>query len=482
MSAEENNNGKKIVSGMVWRFGEKITAQLVSFIVSIVLARLLMPDDYGVVAIVNIFIVIAEIFVSSGLGTSLIQKINADEIDFSTIFWANLVFSLVLYGVMFFLSPVIAGFYNMPLLTPLLRVFSLRLPISAVNSIQNAFVSRRMEFKKFFFATIIGTIISAVVGIIMAYRGFGAWALVAQYLTNSAIDTIVLFLTIKWRPHFVFSFQRAKPLVSYGWKILATDLIGTIFNQLNALIVGKRYTSSDLAYYTQGKKIPDLLNNNIGGTLSAVLFPAMSQTSDKNQIIEMRRKSLKLLEYIILPMMVGLMVVADNLIEVLLTDKWSLAVPYLRITCIAAIIGILGTTLIQEIKAIGRSDVTLKIELMKKPVYLVIAIIAMQFGVEAIAWTLVIDEIIALSFNVYPVRKYIGFDLKTHLLDALPSFTMSLIMGLLVYGEGLLIENNLICLIVQVLTGGFVYLGLSVLTKNESFLYLKNTLLSKIRR
>lgn len=482
MSAEENKNGKKIVSGMVWRFGEKITAQLVSFIVSIVLARLLMPDDYGLVAIVNIFIVIAEIFVSSGLGTSLIQKINADEIDFSTIFWANLVFSLVLYAIMFFLSPVIAGFYNMPLLTPLLRVFSLRLPISAVNSIQNAFVSRRMEFRKFFFATIIGTIISAVVGVIMAYRGFGAWALVAQYLTNSAIDTVVLFLTINWRPHFIFSFKRAKPLISYGWKILATDLIGTIFNQLNALIVGKKYTSSDLAYYTQGKKIPDLLNNNIGGTLGAVLFPAMSQTSDKNQIIEMRRKSLKLLEYIILPMMVGLMVVADNLVEVLLTDKWSLAVPYLRITCVAAIIGILGTTLIQEIKAIGRSDVTLKLELIKKPVYLVIAIIAMQFGVEAIAWTLVIDEIIALSFNVYPVRKYIGFDFKTHLLDALPSFTMSLIMGLLVYGEGFLIENNLLCLIVQVLTGSLVYVVLSVLTKNEAFFYLKSILLSKVRR
>jgi len=468
----ENNNGKKIISGMIWRFGEKITAQLVSFIVSIVLARILMPDDYGVVAIVTIFIAIAEIFVTSGLGTSLIQKKDATKRDFSTIFWCNIVMSVVLYVIVFVMAPVIAGFYKMPVLTPVVRVFALRLPISAINSIQNAYVSRNMDFKKFFFATIIGTIISAVVGIVMALKGFGVWALVGQYLTNSTIDTFVLFITIKWRPTLEFSFKEAKPLVSYGWKILATDLLGTIFNQLNSFVIGKRYSSSDLAYYTQGKRIPDLINTNVGATLTAVLFPAMSLTDDKEQIKQIRRKSLKMLEYVMFPLMIGMFAVADKMILVLFTDKWLFAVPYVRIACIDAIIAVFGTTLIQELKAIGRSDVTLKLELVKKPLFLITIFIAMQFNVLAVALTLIVNEIIAFIFNVYPVRKYIGFDFKMHFLDAVPSFFMSLAMAIVVYLIGHLITNDIICLLVQMITGVIVYILLSIMLKNDNFLYI----------
>lgn len=478
----EVNSGKKIVSGMIWRFGEKITAQLVSFIVSIVLARILMPDDYGIVAIVNVFIVIAEIFVTSGLGTSLIQKKNADDNDFSTIFWCNIALSILLYIIVFFASPVIASFYDIPLLTPVLRVFSIRLPISAINSIQNAYVSKKMDFKKFFFATLIGTIISGVVGITMAYMGFGVWALIAQYLTNSTIDTLVLFIVIKWRPHFYFDFEKAKPLVCYGWKILATDLIGTVFNQINSFIIGKKYTSADLAYYTQGKKIPDLVNNNVGGTLNAVLFPAMSLTDNKEEIIQIRRKSLKMLEYVLFPLMFGMIAVADKMIIVLLTEKWIFAIPYVRITCLDVIIGVLGTTLTQEIKAIGRSDITLKMELIKKPIFVIIVIIAMRFGVMAIAWTLVINEIIAFCLNVYPVKKYIGFDFKMHLSDALSPLIMSGMMTAVVCLIGKLITNNIVCLIVQALVGGIIYIGLSYITKNESFMYLMKMVLGKVKK
>lgn len=478
----EVNSGKKIVSGMIWRFGEKITAQLVSFIVSIVLARILMPDDYGIVAIVNVFIVIAEIFVTSGLGTSLIQKKNADDNDFSTIFWCNIALSILLYIIVFFASPVIASFYDIPLLTPVLRVFSIRLPISAINSIQNAYVSKKMDFKKFFFATLIGTIISGVVGITMAYMGFGVWALIAQYLTNSTIDTLVLFIVIKWRPHFYFDFEKAKPLVCYGWKILATDLIGTVFNQINSFIIGKKYTSADLAYYTQGKKIPDLVNNNVGGTLNAVLFPAMSLTDNKEEIIQIRRKSLKMLEYVLFPLMFGMIAVADKMIIVLLTEKWIFAIPYVRITCLDVIIGVLGTTLTQEIKAIGRSDITLKMELIKKPIFVIIVIIAMRFGVMAIAWTLVINEIIAFCLNVYPVKKYIGFDFKMYLSDALSPLIMSGMMTAVVCLIGKLITNNIVCLIVQALVGGIIYIGLSYITKNESFMYLMKMVLGKVKK
>lgn len=478
----DGNNGKKIVSGMIWRFGEKITAQAVSFAVSIVLARLLMPEDYGIVAIVMVFMAIAEIFVTSGLGTALIQKNEATSIDFSTIFWCNIFLSLCLYAVLFIVAPLIAKFYDMPLLSPVLKVMGLRLPINAVNSIQNAYVSRRMEFKKFFFATIIGTVISAFVGIAMAYAGHGVWSLVGQMMTNTIIDTVVLFFVIKWIPSFEFSASSAIPLIRYGWKILATDLIGTIFNQLNSFVIGKQYSSSDLAYYTQGRRIPDLINNNISATLSAVLFPAMSLSQNNDSIKAIRRKSLKMMEYILFPIMFGIFTVADNMVHVLLTDKWLLAVPYIRITCISSVAGVLGTTLIQEIKAIGRSDITLKLELIKKPIYLVVLVIAIRFGVIAIALTAIIDGILAFAINVYPVKKYIGFDIKMHLKDATPSFCMSLLMCLVVYFMNYFIESHLACLIAQIIIGGCIYLIMSILTRNEEFFYLVSILKSRLVR
>jgi len=477
-----NTGGTKIVSGMFWRFGEKITAQAVSFLVSVVLARILLPADYGIVGIVTIFYAIAEVFVTSGLGTALIQKKDATRVDFSTVFWCNMGLSILLYVIVFFTAPLIAAYYKTPQVTPVLRVFALRLPVNAVNSIQNAYVSRHMDFKKFFFATIIGTIISAVVGIWMAYHGYGVWALVAQVMTNSVIDTLVLFLTIKWRPTLEFDREAAKPLINYGWKILATDLIGTIFNHLNAFIIGKKYSTEDLAYYTQGKKYPDLIYNNVGATLASVLFPAMSLSSGIEEIKAIRRKSLKMMEYIIFPAMLGMFTIADTMIVALVTEKWLFSVPYVRIACIAAMISVLGTTLIQEIKAIGRSDITLKMELIKKPIYLVIVLIAMQFGVDAIALTLIIIEVIAFCFNVYPVRKYIGFDFRMHFTDALPALGMSAVMCGVMFAIGRMIASPWPCLITQIVIGAGIYLGLSVWTKNESYIYLKNMVMSKLRK
>ena len=476
----DNNRGKQIVSGMVWRFAEKITAQLVSFAVSIVIANILMPEAYGIVAIVNVFMAIVEVFVTSGLGTALIQKKDATRREFSTVFWCNLILSCVLYAALFFAAPLIAWFYKMPLLIPVIRVFGIKIPISAFNSIQNAYVSKNMQFKKFFFATIVGTVISAVIGILMALKGYGVWALVAQVLTNTVIDTVVLFFTIDWRPRFEFSLKEAKPLIAFGWKILATDLIGTIFNNLNAFVIGKKYTSDDLGFYDKGKKFPDLINTNVGATLTAVLFPAMSLTNNIEEIKSIRRKSLKMLEYVMFPLMFGMITIADKMVLVLLKEKWMFAVPYVRISAVAAILGVLGTTLIQETKAIGRSDLTLKMELFKKPIFLVVLIIAMQFGVTAIAYTLIINEIIAFCFNVYPVRKCIGFDFKMHLKDALHPLWMSAVMCAAVFGLGIVIRNNVIALVVQCVVGALIYIGLSIVSKNDSFIYLKDTILRKL--
>lgn len=316
-------NNRSVLTGTLWKFLERISSQLVSFFVSVVLARLLMPADYGVISTVNIFITIAEVFVSSGLGSALIQRKECSDDDFSNMFWFNLLFSIITYFIIFIISPLIAKFYTNESLTLILRVLALRLIVSGINSIQLAYISKQLNFKKSFYSTLFGTIVSAIIGIYMAYAGYGVWALVFQALSNSIVNVLVLFMVIEWKPKFYLSLSKIKPMFNYGWKLLLTDLLGQIFNQLNSFIIGKKYSSSDLAYYSQGIKIPDLLNSNITTSLQQVLFPVMSKAERDEEIISLRKNCLKMTSYILFPILVGIYAVADNMIITLYTEKWS---------------------------------------------------------------------------------------------------------------------------------------------------------------
>lgn len=244
------------IKNLLWRFAERCGAQGVSLVVSIVLARILAPEAYGTVALVTVFTTILEVFVDSGLGTALIQKKDADDLDFSTVFYFNFAVCILLYFGMFLVAPAIAIFYDQSELVPLVRVISLTLIISGVKNIQQAYVSRNMLFKRFFFATIGGTVFSAILGITMAYLGFGVWALVVQQLSNAAIDTLILWITVKWRPKWMFSIRRLNCLFSFGWKLLVSGLLDTVYNNLRQLIIGKMYTPSSLAYYNKGNAVP----------------------------------------------------------------------------------------------------------------------------------------------------------------------------------------------------------------------------------
>lgn len=283
MSENNQNMKSKVLSGLFWKFAERILAQLVSLVVSIVLARLLLPEDYGAVSLVTIFITLANVFVVDGLGVSLIQKKDADDVDFSTVFYFNIVFSCAIYFLLYLFAPVLAAFYDMPILCPVVRVLGLKIPIAGINSVQQAFVSRKMIFKKFFFSTLIGTVISAVVGIAMAYYGFGVWALVCQYLINSVIDTIVLWLTVRWRPIRTFSIERMKGLFSYGWKLLVQSLLVTLYGNLRSLVIGKVYSSADLAFYNKGGQFPNLIVTNVDSAINSTLFPAMSKEQNNTE-------------------------------------------------------------------------------------------------------------------------------------------------------------------------------------------------------
>lgn len=483
---QENLTKSKVFSGLIWKFSERVLAQIVSFVISIVLARLLSPEDYGQVAMVLIFITIADTFVSSGFATALIQKKDSDETDFSTMFYSALAVSLGIYVLIFMCSPYIAAFYREESLTIILRVFALRIPLSALNAIQHAYVSRNMLFKRFFFSTLFGTLLSGIVGITMAYLGLGVWALIGQYFTNTIVDTIVLLFTVPWRPRWLFSFKAAKGLMNYGWKVLAADLSGTFFEQLRSLIIGRIYTSSDLAYYNKGNQFPNLITSNISSSIMTVLFPAIANVNDDaERVKQITRRGIKAMSYIMFPMLFGLAAVAKPLITLLLTEKWIGTVPYVQILSISCAISLLGAVSLQSLKAIGKSDTLLKLEFIKKPVYVLLLIIGIQVGTLAIAVTMLLYNIYGTFVNSQSLNKYIKYYYREQISDILSAFLLSITMSIFVYFIGCFIigydnVSDFVVLIVQIIIGFTYYILMSKITRNESFVYLINFVGGKI--
>lgn len=464
---ETKHNGEtknSITSSLIWKFSERVLAQVVSFIVSIILARMLVPDDFGVIALVMIFIVFADVFVTSGFSTSLIQKRDANKTDFSTIFYCSFVVSVILYIVLFFAAPAVSRFFKIPALTPVLRVLGLRIPISSYNSIQHAYVSRHMMFRKFFFSTLFGTIVSGILGVAAAFAGFGVWALVIQYLTNIVVDTICLSFTVKWHPSFVFSKNAAKELMSFGWKVLLADLSGVFFDQLRSLVIGRFFTTADLAYYNRGKSFSSLVMDNISNTVMAVLFPALSnENTDVAKVKALLRKAVSMMSYIIFPIIGGMVVVASPMVKVLLTSKWDESIPFLQILCVAAAISMIGNVSLQAIKAIGRSDILLKLEIIKKPIYLVLLVLGLRISTLYVAITMLIYSVYSTFVNVFPLNSTLDYSFKEQLKDLSVPFALTLAMCLPVYLLGFVIGNQLLLLLTQIAVGIAVYIALSKL-------------------
>lgn len=467
----------KVLGGFLWRFAERIGAQGVSFVVSIVLARLLAPEVYGTVALVTVFTSIMNVFIDSGLGNALIQKKNADDLDFSSVFYFNIVICGILYLLMFFASPLIASYCEDVSLTPIIRVMSLTLIISGVKNIQHAYVARTMQFKRFFFATLGGTIGAAAIGIWMAYKGYGVWALVAQQLFNATMDTVILWITVKWRPQKMFSWERLKGLLSYGWKLLVSSLLDTVYNNLRQLIIGKKYTSADLAFYNRGQTFPHLIIDNVNTSINSVLFPTMSKMQDdRSTLKEMTRKSIKTSTFIMAPLMMGMAFCAEPFVRLLLTEKWIECIPYMRIFCITYIFYPIHTANLNAIKALGRSDLFLQIENLKKIVGLSLLLSTMWFGVMAMAYSLLLSTALSMLINSWPNRKLLNYNFRDQIKDILPSVLLAVTMGFCVYLITFLGLSDILTLIIQIPLGILIYISGSILFKLDSFNYLLDML------
>ena len=463
----------KVLGGLFWRFAERVGAHGVSFVVSIILARILAPEVYGTIALVTVFTTILNVFVDSGLGSALIQKKNADDLDFSSVFFFNISICCFLYAIMFFISPVIAHFYNDNTLIPIIRVLSLTIVISGVKNIQHAYVAKTLQFKRFFFATLGGTIGAAIIGIFMAYKGYGVWALVVQQIFNMTVDTIILWITVKWRPKLMFSFERLKTLLAYGWKLLVSALLDTGYTELRQLIIGKMYTSADLAFYNRGRQFPSLVVENINASINSVLFPTLSQTQDdKKRMKEITRISIKTSTYIMAPFMMGMAFCAETIIRLLLTDKWIDCVPYMRIFCITFMFYPIHTANLNAIKAMGRSDVFLKLENIKKVVGLLILISTMWFGVMIMAYSLLLSTFLSMIINSWPNRKLLEYRYEDQMKDILPSIAIAVFMGFCVYLIQYIGLGEVVTLLIQIPLGVIIYIVGSKYLKIEAYSYL----------
>lgn len=474
---------KAAVAGLGYRFAERILAQIVSTLISILLARILAPAEYGLIAIITSLITIFNVFVESGLGVSLIQKKEVDRKDFSTVFWASIILSVVMYAILFAGAPLFANIYRNAAIIPILRVMGLRLPLAAINCVQHAYVSKQLMFRKFFYSTLAGTVVSGIIGVVLAYIGYGVWALVFQYLANTFIGTVILWITVRWRPQLFFSWERFLTLFSFGWKILVSGLLTAVYEEIRSFIIAGKYTAEDLSFYSKGQQFPRLIVNNVGTTITNVMFPVFSLYQDNNiQLKNAVSRCMKVASYVMFPIIIGFAAVAESFVSVILTEKWLPAVPYIYVFCAFYIFKPLKTINQSCIKALGKMRTYMLLNCIEKGIGVLLLLISMHLGVMEIAVSAVITYAIAAGMEMIANHVYLSYGFLQQIKDISSPLILSVIMGLLVFAMNELPWNAIAILIMQIMVGALIYIGLSITLKVDTFYYLFKTAKSMIKK
>lgn len=460
---------------LLWKLLERFGVSGVQFVLQIVLARLLGPECYGVLSILVIFTSLANVFVQNGFNTSLVQNKNVSEEDYSSVFWVMLGIAGLAYGIIFFLAPFISIYFNISDIIEPLRVIAVMLFPGALNAIQIAKVSREMNFKVIFYSGMGGAIMSGIVSIAIAYMGGGIWALVAQSLVNAVVVCVIMRFTVQLKLRLVCNLKRVKELFSYGWKLMVSSLLETLYQDLRSLVIGKKYDSSTLGYYNRGKQFPQYIITAINGAVRSVMLPAMSAEQDDNtRVKNMMRSSVTMSVYIVFPIMMGLAAVAPAFVQILLTDEWLPCVPYMQIYCFTLAFNPVHSCNLQAINAMGRSDIFLKLELIKKAYGIVILAGAVFFFDTplAIAMTGLFTPWIGWFVNAFPNKKLLGYSYTEQMKDIMPSMLMTSCMFVLVLLVGQLQLPVFLLMIVQITIGVVIYLILSIVFKPTPFMVL----------
>lgn len=466
---------QKTVNGLVWSTVERFSVQGISFVLGLLIARMLSPSDYGVLAMLSIFISVSSTFVDSGFSSALIRKTDRTEADNSTVFYFNIVVGIAFYAILFFCAPFIADFYNTPILVPITRVVTLTLVLGSFCTVQQALFTAHINFKTQAKVSFSATLLSGITGVVMAYFGFGVWALVAQTLVASIIRTILFWWYSKWRPILIFSKKSFHELFSFGSKLLASGLLDTIYNNLYTIIIGKLFSAHNLGLYSRASQFSQFPSSNITGIIQRVTFPVLSTIQDEDDRLRQDyRLIIRLSGFIVFPMMTGLSAISEPLINVLLTSKWAGCVIYLQIICFAMMWYPIHAINLNLLQVKGRSDLFLRLEIIKKILGVSILCITVPMGLLTMCYGQIFSSIICLIINTHYTGKLINVGFLRQMRDLMPSLINSLIMGLIVYFSLLLVSSMILKLIIGIVIGAVYYIAINYITKSKELKYLMN--------
>lgn len=472
MTEEKNVEIKNnAISGFIWRLLQNSGTQIISFILSIILARLLMPEDYGLIAMVSVFTSIAMVFINTGFSSAIIQQKEISQEDLSSVFVSGLLVAIVLYIILFFCAPAISFFYHEDKLVSIIRVQSISLIIASLFSVQQAIVTRNLQFKKSFIMSFAGSLAQGITGIVLAMRGTGVWSLVISSLIYNIVCCMVIDIFVKFKPSFCFSIKRVKRLFSFSSKILLNSLLDTVFNNIRSLFIGRIYSSEDLAYYNRGYQFPVVIMGQVDGSMTTVLFSSLSKyQEDWSKGLSVLRRAMKTSIFICAPMLAGLCAVADPLVRVLLTDKWAESIPYVRLVSLICLFWPLSAR-IHALNARGYSNISLIMNVIGKILVLVCLLFSYKISMFAMVASSLIASGISLFISAFVYRKYLDYSIKQQLVDVIPSILIASFMGFLVYSISLIQMNLILLLIVQIVAGIIIYSVLSLLFNKETFQY-----------
>lgn len=458
----------KTMRGTVWSSIERFSVQAVSFIVMIIMARILTPDDYGLVAMITIFIAISQTLVDSGFSNALIRKQDRNETDNSTVFYFNIVVGIILYLILFFCAPLIAKFYDEPLLIPITRVISLSILINSFNVVQCAILTSKIDFKTFAKASLSASTIGGLVGITMAYNGFGVWSIVFYQITTSIINAVMLWILSKWRPKLLYSWKSFRELFGFGSKLALSAIISTLYENIYLIIIGKVFKAADLGYYTRASQFAQFPSSNLTGIIQRVTYPILCTIqNDTIRLRDVYRRFLRLSAFIVFPMMVGLAALAKPLILLLLNDQWAFSIILLQIICFSMMWYPIHAINLNLLQVMGRSDLFLKLEIIKKCIGVTILCITVPLGLIAMCIGGIVSSILCLVVNTHYTGKLIQVGFLLQMRDLLPTLLYSLSMGAIVYGVVYILPNLWLQLIVGVLTGIIYFLLITHLTHSQ---------------
>lgn len=462
-----------VLAALIWKFFESIGVYAIQFIVSTIIARKLLPEMYGIIALVSSFIAVLQVFVQSGLNTALIQKKEVDNLDYSTVFLLNVLISIVLYVGLFFAAPAVGDYYGMNIISKVIRVLGLNLVFGSLTVVQIAYISRNLMFKELFKRSILSILVSGIVGIGAAYSGLGIWSLVLQQITLQLSSLAILWLTVQWRPSLAFSLQRAKTLYSFGSKLLISSLINTVYNNIRSLIIGKIYSPADLGLYSKGEQFPNFITEGINGAIQAVMLPTLAASQDDiSRVKAILRRTIITSSFAVFPVLVGLAATAGPLVRLLLTDRWEAVVPFIQIFAFSYLLMPIHTSNLQAINALGRSDIFLKLEIVKKTIGIIVLVITVPLGVEAIAIGSVVTSLVFSFINTYPNNKLLQYGYREQLKDIAPTLITSIIMGVIVYSLRLLSINDFALIVIQIAVGIVVYLLMAVKFQRDTLHFI----------